>query len=109
MGITGQLLMTSDDMPALPEDRVELLRASSPWPTSGPWNSMGLCGWPRIFDSRVFSPGAGRWDVVAIFNRDTVGPFRSASTPRNSAGPRGNRSSITTSGGSGCWAWAATG
>jgi hypothetical protein len=71
LGITGQLLMTSDDMPALPEDRVELVRRVFPVADIRPMELYGLCGWPRIFDLRV-STAAGQWDVVALFNWDSL-------------------------------------
>ena len=74
LGITGQLLMASDDMPALPEERVELLRRIFPVADIRPMDlyPLQLAGWPRIFDLRVSLPKVGQWDVVAMFNRDPL-------------------------------------
>ena len=74
VGITGQLLMASDDMPALPEERVELLRRIFPVADIRPMDlyPLTLSGWPRIFDLRVSLPKAGQWDVVALFNKDPL-------------------------------------
>ena len=71
VGITGQLLMTSDDMPALKEDRVELVRRLFPVADIRPMELYGLCGWPRIFDLRVASPGRanGTWWRCSIGTR----------------------------------------
>jgi hypothetical protein len=71
VGITGQLLMTSDDMPKLGEDRVEILRRIFPVADIRPMDLYPLSGKPRIFDLRVSTPQAGQWDVVALFNWDT--------------------------------------
>ncbi len=71
VGITGQLLMTSDDMPKLGEDRVEILRRIFPVADIRPMELYPLLGKPRIFDLRVATPRAGQWDVVALFNWDT--------------------------------------
>jgi len=71
VGITGQLLMTSDDMPKLGEDRVEILRRIFPVADIRPMELYPLAGKPRIFDLRVSTPQAGQWDVVALFNWDT--------------------------------------
>ena len=68
VGITGQLLMTSDDMPKLPPERVELLRRLYPVADIRPMDLYPLPGKPRIFDLRVATPKAGQWDVVAVFN-----------------------------------------
>jgi len=71
IGITGQLLMTSDDMPKLTEDRVEILRRIFPVADIRPMDLYPLNGKPRIFDLRVSTPRAGQWDVVAVFNWNT--------------------------------------
>ena len=74
VGITGQLLMASDDMPALPEERVELLRRIFPVADIRPMDlyPLQLSGRPRIFDLRISLPKAGLWDVVALFNKDPL-------------------------------------
>jgi hypothetical protein len=68
VGITGQLLMASDDMPKLPPERVELLRRLYPVADIRPMDLYPLPGKPRIFDLRVATSRAGQWDVVALFN-----------------------------------------
>jgi len=72
VGITGQLLMASDDMCALPEERVELLRRIFPPADIRPMELYPLEGKPRIFDLRVSKPGVGEWDVIALFNWDVT-------------------------------------
>ena len=74
LGITGQLLMASDEMPVLPEERVELLRRIFPVADIRPMDlyPLQLAGWPRIFDLRVSLPEVGQWDVVALFNKDPL-------------------------------------
>ncbi len=74
VGITGQLLMASDGMPELPEERVELLRRIFPVADIRPMDlyPLQLSGWPRIFDLRISLPKAGSWDVVALFNKDPL-------------------------------------
>lgn len=76
VGITGQLLMASDKMHELPDERVELLRRIFPvadvhpmelYPIEAPQR-------PAIFDLKVSKPGVGTWDVVALFNWDEAGP-----------------------------------
>ncbi|MCX7598787.1 MAG: NPCBM/NEW2 domain-containing protein [Armatimonadetes bacterium] len=67
-GITGQLLMASDRMYDLPEDRVELLRRIYPVADIWPMELYPLPGRPRIFDLKVAKDGVGEWDVVAVFN-----------------------------------------
>ena len=61
MGITGQLLMASDDMPKLSEERVELLRRIFPVADIRPMDLYPLHGKPRIFDlrSRCRRPASG--------------------------------------------------
>ena len=68
VGITGQLLMTSDDMAKLPPERVELVRRLYPVADIRPMDLYPLQGKPRVFDLRVATPKAGEWDVVAVFN-----------------------------------------
>ncbi|MFA6133029.1 MAG: alpha-galactosidase [Phycisphaerae bacterium] len=74
VGITGQLMMTSDKMYELPEDRVELLRRILPVADIHPMELYPLDTkvWPGIFDLKVNLPGIGRWDVVACFNWSTT-------------------------------------
>jgi hypothetical protein len=72
LGITGQLLMTSDDMPKLGPDRVELIKRIFPVADIRPMDLYPLAGKPRIFDLRIASTGAGQWDVVAVFNWDSL-------------------------------------
>jgi hypothetical protein len=85
VGITGQLLMASDKMYELPEDRVELLRRVFPVADIHPMEMYPLDqqNKPRIFDLKISKPGMGTWDVVAIFNwhgedtqEFTIGPER---------------------------------
>ena len=68
LGITGQLLMASDRMYDLPEDRVELLRRIYPVADIWPMELYPLGGRPRIFDLKVSKENVGDWDVVAVFN-----------------------------------------
>lgn len=68
MGITGQVLMASDKMYELPEERVELLRRIYPVADIHPMELYPLEGRPGIFDLKVQHPTAGAWDVVALFN-----------------------------------------
>ncbi len=70
VGITGQLLMASDDMPELTEERIELLRRIFPTTPIRPMDLYPFSGRPRIFDLRVNKPAVGQWDVVAVFNWD---------------------------------------
>jgi hypothetical protein len=76
VGITGQLLMVSDKMYELPEERVELVKRVLPVAYITP---MDL--YPRekgkkvyIFDLKVNKPGAGSWDIVALMNMDDSQP-----------------------------------
>jgi hypothetical protein len=78
VGITGQLLMSSDKMYDLTEERVELLRRIYPVADIRPMDLYPLKGRARIFDLRISKPGVsarggsasggGDWDVVAVFN-----------------------------------------
>lgn len=72
VGITGQLLMSSDAMYDLPEERVELLRRIYPVADIRPMDLYPLRGRPRVFDLKVAKTGVGAWDVVAVFNWDRV-------------------------------------
>jgi hypothetical protein len=74
LGITGQLLMTSDDMPKLTPERVDLIKRIFPVADIRPMDLYPLAGKPRIFDLRIALPGAGQWDVVAVFNWDSLQP-----------------------------------
>ncbi len=68
VSITGQMLMTSDDMPALDANRVELLRRAYPPADIRPMELYALQNKPSIFDLKLNKPGVGTWDVVAVFN-----------------------------------------
>ena len=67
VGITGQLLMASDDMTKLPADRVDLLKRIFPVADIRPMCLYPQQGRPPIFDLKVARPW-GSWDVVAVFN-----------------------------------------
>jgi len=70
VGITGQLLMASDKMYELPDERVELLRRIFPVADIHPMELYPLSSAvkPNIFDLHVHLPNVGKWEVVAIFN-----------------------------------------
>ncbi len=70
VGLTGQLLMASDKMYELPDERVELLRRIFPVADIHPMELYPLdpANRPPIFDLKVRKPGVGEWDVVALFN-----------------------------------------
>jgi hypothetical protein len=72
LGITGQLLMASDKMYALPEERVELLRRIFPVADIRPMELYPLDErqMPTLFDVKVRLPGIADWDVAALFNWD---------------------------------------
>jgi hypothetical protein len=69
VGITGQLLMTSDIMYKLPPSRLEILRRIYPVADIHP---MELYPIPRetppIWNVKVNLPDVGTWDVAALFN-----------------------------------------
>lgn len=69
VGITGQLLMASDKMYELPDERVELLRRIYPVADIHPMELYPLDERepPGIFDLKVRLP-FDSWDVVAVFN-----------------------------------------
>ena len=69
VGITGQMLLSSDKMYELPEPRVELLRRIYPVADIRPMELYALDpnNMPQIFDLKVNLP-IGKWDVVAAFN-----------------------------------------
>ena len=67
VGITGQLLMASDDMTKLPADRVDMLKRIFPVADIRPMCLYPQQGRPPIFDLKVARPW-GSWDVVALFN-----------------------------------------
>jgi len=73
VGITGQLLMSSDKMYDLPPERVELLRRIYPVADIRPMDLYPLPGRPRLFDLRIATPAVGDWDVVAVFNWTDTG------------------------------------
>jgi len=68
VGITGQMLMTSDDMPELEAERVELLKRIYPVADIRPMELYPLWGNPAVFDLKINKPGVGEWDVVSVFN-----------------------------------------
>jgi alpha-galactosidase len=68
VGLTGQMLMTSDDMPRLGEDRVELLRRVLPACAIRPMELYPVPGRPRVIVLKVNKPGVGEWSVAAAFN-----------------------------------------
>ncbi len=70
LGVTGQLLMASDQMYDLPDERVELLRRIFPVADIHPMELYPLTGAekPTIFDLKVTLPNVGQWDVAALFN-----------------------------------------
>jgi hypothetical protein len=90
VGITGQLLMTSDDMPKLGDDRVEILRRIFPVADIRPMDLYPLPGKPRIFDLRVSTPQAGQWDVVAMFNWDSRSTVSLRLEPKELGWPAGD-------------------
>jgi hypothetical protein len=90
LGITGQLLMASDDMPALAPDRVELLKRIFPVADIRPMDLYALNSKPRIFDLRISKPGVGDWDVVALFNWDTATPAQVRLDPADLGLPAGD-------------------
>lgn len=66
MGLSGQMLMMSDDMPALKPDRVELLKRILPVANLRPVNLYPM-GRSEIMDAR-FERHWETWDVVGMFN-----------------------------------------
>ena len=73
LAITGQLLMVSDRLYDLHEDRIELLRRIMPVADIHPAELYRLNVAACIYDLKVNKPGVGSWDVVGVFNwTDTV-------------------------------------
>lgn len=68
VSITGQMFMTSDDMPALDPERVDMLKYAYPVADIRPMELYKITNRPAIFDLKVNKPGVGEWDVVAVFN-----------------------------------------
>jgi len=70
IGITGQMLLSSDKMYELPESRVELLRRIYPVADIRPMELYALDPnkMPQVFDLKIDIPHIGKWDVVAVFN-----------------------------------------
>lgn len=70
LGITGQMLQTSEKMYALGADRLDLLRRIFPVADIRPMEFYPLDDKvrPSIFDLKVARPAVGTWDVVACFN-----------------------------------------
>jgi hypothetical protein len=66
MGLSGQMLMMSDDMPALTPDRVELLKRIIPVANLRPVNLYPMAR-ADMMDARIQRPW-GSWDVVGLFN-----------------------------------------
>ncbi len=66
LGLTGQVLMTSDKMYELPEERVELLRRVFPPADIRPMN-LHPVQQPDVICLKIQDP-AGRRDVVGVFN-----------------------------------------
>ena len=81
--------MTSDDMPKLGPERVELVRRIFPVADIRPMDLYPLAGKPRIFDLRIASPGAGQWDVVAVFNWDALQSVSVRLEPKDLGWPDG--------------------
>jgi len=70
VGITGQMLLSSDKMYELPESRVELLRRIYPVADIRPMELYALDpnNMPQVFDLKVDLPNIRKWDIVAAFN-----------------------------------------
>jgi hypothetical protein len=83
VGITGQLLMMSDNMYELPEERVELLRRILPVADIHPMELYPLDARERpcIYDLKVAKPGVGTWDVLALVNWSATEPGAIALSP----------------------------
>ena len=73
VGLTGQLLMASDNMTKLPAERVELLKRIYPVADVRPMDLYPIPTKAHFFDLKVDKPGVGAWDVVAAFNWHAVG------------------------------------
>lgn len=71
LGLSGQLLLAGDNMPALPLDRVELLRRVFPAADVVPLDLYPYKQNPRVWDTKV-GTDAGQWDVVGVFNYDAT-------------------------------------
>jgi len=67
LGLTGQLLLAGDDLTALPEERVELLRRIFPAQDITPVELYRWPGAPRVWDLKV-GTNAEPFDVVGLFN-----------------------------------------
>ena len=83
LGLSGQVLMVSDNMPELPPERVELLkRILPPQPIRPmdlfPRNPEGP--YPQIWDLKVATKW-GRWDVVGVFRWFKEYPAKVEITP----------------------------
>lgn len=70
-GLTGQALMSSDRLPDLGEERVELLRRIYPAVDIRPMDLFPTERYKRIWDLKVNHLGR-RYDVVGVFNFDTT-------------------------------------
>ncbi len=91
VGITGQVLMTSDTMYELPDERVELLRRIFPVADIHPMElyPQEATARPGIFALKVEHPGVGRWDVVALFNWGDSHPKTFELSPARIGLPKG--------------------
>jgi len=91
LGITGQILMTSDKMYALSDERVQLLTRIFPVADIHPMELYPLdtAAPPGIFDLKVQHPTAGTWDVVALFNWHEQQPRQVTLTPDRLGLPAG--------------------
>jgi len=91
LGLSGQVLMVSDNMPELPPERVELLkRILPPQPIRPmdlfPRNPEGP--YPQIWDLKVATKW-GRWDVVGVFRWFKEYPAKVEITPEMLSLPPG--------------------
>ena len=72
VALTGQSFLTSDDMPALTKERVELLRRALPVADIQPLELYSLTEKPRAIALRANRPEVGAWTVAGLFNWDTT-------------------------------------
>jgi len=69
LGLSGQVLLVSDPVHELPEERVELLRRVFPAQDIRPmdlWSRPPYGPYPQVWDLKV-ATGWGCWDVVGLF------------------------------------------
>jgi hypothetical protein len=72
LGLTGQLLMFGDDMPALPDDRRDLLRKILPVADITPMELYPAAADRHIWMLHIARP-LGAWAVAGLFNWDNDG------------------------------------